>query len=89
VPGDLTLTLLIDNSTSMQLFDTSFVPGLKAELEKKIPVKVSYISTPMESDIGDGVLNNLEKDKNILLVSDGQATSGTRMIDVMLLRSEP
>ncbi|MBU2560958.1 MAG: VWA domain-containing protein [Nanoarchaeota archaeon] len=84
IPGDLTITLLIDNSTSMQLFDTSFVPTLKAELEKRLPVKTSYISAPLESNIGDGILNNLEKDKNILLISDGQATSGTNMMDVLL-----
>jgi uncharacterized membrane protein len=84
IPGDLTITMLIDNSTSMQLFDTSFVPMLKAELEKRLPVKTSYISSPLESNIGDGILNNLEKDKNILLISDGQATSGTNMLDVML-----
>ncbi|MBN1544095.1 VWA domain-containing protein [Candidatus Woesearchaeota archaeon] len=84
VPGDLTITLLIDNSTSMQMFDISFVPTLKAELEKRLPVKTSYISAPLESNIGDGILNNLEKDKNLLLISDGQATSGTNMMDVLL-----
>jgi uncharacterized membrane protein len=84
VPGDLTITLLIDNSTSMQMFDTTFVPTLKAELEKRLPVKMSYIAAPLDSNIGDGVLNSLEKDKNILLVSDGQATSGTTLMDVML-----
>jgi uncharacterized membrane protein len=87
VPGDLTITLLLDNSSSMQMFDTSFVPTLQAELAKRLPVKMSHISSPMESNIGDGILNNLEKDKNILLVSDGQATSGTEMMDVMLFAS--
>jgi len=86
-PGDLTVTLLVDNSTSMQLFDTSFIPTLKSELEKRLPVKMSYISAPLESNIGDGVLSNLEKDKNILLISDGQATGGTQLLDVMLFAS--
>jgi uncharacterized membrane protein len=84
VPGDLTLTLLIDNSTSMDVFDTSFIPGLKAALADKIPVKLSYVSTALDSNIGDGLLNNLEKDKNILLISDGQVTSGTNLLDVMV-----
>jgi hypothetical protein len=84
IPGDLTITLLIDNSTSMEMFDTSFVPTLQAELEKRLPVKTAYISSPMESDIGDGMLNNIEKDKNLLLVTDGQATSGTNLLDVLL-----
>ena len=84
IPGDLTLTLLVDNSTSMELFDTSFLPTLQAELEKRIPVRSAHISTALESDIGDGILGKLEKDKNILLISDGQATAGTQMLDVML-----
>ncbi|MBW2963887.1 VWA domain-containing protein [Candidatus Woesearchaeota archaeon] len=87
IPGDLTVTLLIDNSTSMELFDTSFIPTLKAELEKKIPVKTAYIGTSLESNLGDGILGNLEKDKNILLVTDGQATTGTKMLDVLLFAS--
>ncbi|MFH1064354.1 MAG: VWA domain-containing protein [Candidatus Woesearchaeota archaeon] len=87
IPGDLTVTMLIDNSSSMELFDTSFIPSLKTELEKRIPVKTAYISAPLESDLGDGVLNNLEKDKNILMISDGQATSGTMLLDVMLFAS--
>jgi len=44
VPGDLTVTMLVDNSSSMQIFDTSFVPTLKAELEKRLPVKLAYVS---------------------------------------------
>ncbi|MBW2968123.1 VWA domain-containing protein, partial [Candidatus Woesearchaeota archaeon] len=70
--------------SSMELFDTSFVESLKSDLEQYLPVKVAYISSPMESDIGDGILDNLEKDKNLLLISDGQATSGTALMDVLL-----
>jgi hypothetical protein len=87
IPGDLTVTMLIDNSTSMQMFDTSFVPSLKAELEKRLPVKTAYISSPLNSNIGDGILGNLEKDKNILLITDGQVTSGTQLLDVILYAS--
>ncbi len=84
IPGDLTITMLLDNSTSMELFDTGFVPTLQEELEKRLPVKTSHISAPLESNIGDGILNNLEKDKNILLISDGQTTAGTQLLDVLM-----
>ena len=76
--------MLVDNSSSMELFDTSFVPSLQAELEKRLPVKVSYITTPTSSTIGDGILANLEKDKSILLVTDGQNTKGTDLGDIMV-----
>ncbi len=84
VPGDLTLHLLIDNSSSMQLFDTSFLPTLESELEKRIPVKTHYIASPLESRIGDGILDNLAKDRNVLLVTDGRNTMGTNLLDVLL-----
>lgn len=87
IPGDLTITLLTDNSTSMELFDTSFVPTLKEELEKRLPVTTAQISSPLESDIGDGILNNIEKDRNVLLVTDGQVTAGTNLLDVLLFAS--
>ncbi|MFC1722641.1 VWA domain-containing protein [Nanoarchaeota archaeon] len=84
IPGDLTLHLLMDNSTSMQLYDTDFIPQLREELEKRIPTKTAYISQPLESRIGDGILNNLEKDKNLLLITDGRNTQGTNLLDVLL-----
>ncbi|NQU78599.1 VWA domain-containing protein [Candidatus Woesearchaeota archaeon] len=84
IPGDLTLTLLIDNSTSMYMLDTSFIPMLTKSLEQRIPVKTTQITASLESDIGDGLLNNLEKDKNLLLITDGQTTGGTNLLDVML-----
>lgn len=87
VPGDLTLYMLIDNSSSMSLFDMKFIPTLQEQLEKRIPVKLSYISMQDTSNIGDGILGNLGKDRNMLLITDGQATKGTRLGDVLVYAS--
>ena len=42
--GNPSLTVLIDNSTSMEVLDLSGVPGLLSELEGRIPVKQRYFS---------------------------------------------
>ncbi|MBU0461657.1 MAG: hypothetical protein KJ574_03655, partial [Nanoarchaeota archaeon] len=84
-PGNLELTLLIDNSSSMELYDTSFVPTLVDALKKRIPVKVQSIGYALDSNIGDGMLANLEEDKNLLLISDGQPTRGSELSDVAVL----
>ena len=41
--GERSITIIVDKSDSMQLYDTSFVPGLQAELEQQIPVKVATV----------------------------------------------
>ncbi|MBW2968156.1 hypothetical protein KY362_06740, partial [Candidatus Woesearchaeota archaeon] len=41
IPGDLSVTMLIDNSSSMELFDTSFTESLRSDLEQYLPVKVA------------------------------------------------
>ncbi len=75
-PGDVKLTVLIDNSTSMQSLDTSAVYPLIAELRKQVPVTVRTISSGERSELGDGLLANLKQGENILLVTDGYSTEG-------------
>ncbi|MFQ5474202.1 MAG: VWA domain-containing protein [Candidatus Nanoarchaeia archaeon] len=84
-PGNLELTVLIDNSSSMELYDTSFVGDLVSRLNDKIPVKTEYIGQRLDSNIGNGILANLEKDKNILVLTDGQPTRGIDLGDVAVL----
>ncbi|MFC1754451.1 VWA domain-containing protein [Thermoproteota archaeon] len=83
--GNLEITLLVDNSSSMELYDIGFVPDLVEELQKKIPVNVHSVGYALDSNIGEGILANLEENKNILLVSDGKPTRGTDMSDVAVL----
>lgn len=86
-PGEPKLTILVDNSTSMELFDISFVEGLKQAVDKRIPTTIKNIGSGMNSRIGDGVLGSLEKNGNVLLVSDGQVTEGTALTDIALFAS--
>ena len=84
-PGNPKLLILLDNTTSMDVMDTAFVPALKQELEKEIPVTIRTLSSGMKSALGEDILNYLEKDTNLLLITDGDVNEGTELGDVALL----
>ncbi len=82
------IKLIIDNSTSMNIFDMQKVAELKAALEKEIAVEVKYIGNDEESALGDGILQNLKTEENILLATDGQNNKGAQLGDVLLLANK-
>jgi hypothetical protein len=83
-PGDPKITILVDNSSSMGVLDMSFLPQLKSDLEKEFPVTIRPIGSGTTSDLGDEVLGYLEKDNNLLLVTDGQDTTGASLEKVSI-----
>ncbi|MFH0870108.1 MAG: VWA domain-containing protein [archaeon] len=84
-PGDPKITILIDNTSSMSVMDASFMPKLKAELEKDMPLSIRVMSSGTKSDLADSLLGYLERDSNLLLVSDGNVNSGTELGGIALL----
>ncbi|MFH1400903.1 MAG: VWA domain-containing protein [Nanoarchaeota archaeon] len=68
------LMVLVDNSTSMQLhnFDAKRITAAMGD----IPVKFATIGHNLTSNLGEGILANLEPDMNYLLVSDGFSHEG-------------
>ncbi len=87
IEGDPFIQLLVDNSTSMALFE-DVSRQLASSLEKKMNTEVKVIGTGTMSNIGDAVLNNLEPHGSILLLSDGNANSGADLGDVALYASK-
>lgn len=67
--GTPEITLLIDNSSSMELFDVD-VEGLQDSLEKQVPLTTGYIGFDETSMLGDGIFRYLHKE-SLLIVSDG------------------
>lgn len=67
--GDPTIMLLLDNSTSMELFSID-TAALKAALEERVPVTVVTIASGENSYIGDAIFRQLQY-QNLLLVTDG------------------
>ncbi len=87
IKGDPKIKILIDNSTSMGLFDLDFISSLVANLEKRIPTEIYEAAEGEESNLGDGILSNLRKDDNLLLITDGNNNKGLDMGDVALQAS--
>ena len=87
IDGDAFIELLIDNSTSMSLFqDVS--QSLASNLEKKTTTEVKVIGSGTTSNIGDSVLSSVKPHGSILLLSDGNANSGADLGDVALFAAK-
>jgi len=77
--GNPRALVLIDESASMELFDTSFTDYLTEELSKRLPTTVKTFGSTEESPVGDAALGHTE---HVLLVSDGNANTGVALQDV-------
>ena len=86
-PGDPKITILVDKSASMQVMDTEFLDTLTEQLREEFPVTVREVGTDTASALGEEILSYLEKDTNLLLVTDGHSNYGTSLEDAALLAS--
>lgn len=87
IPGDYSLTILADDSSSMKLFKPQLAEKLKKKISSEIPVKIRYIAYGNESSIGNALLNNMQGNDNILIITDGNVNKGKSLGDVLLLAS--
>ena len=85
--GSPYLTILADNSSSFEIFDSAIAPKLKDGLEKYFPTTLKYIASGERSAIGDGILQNAEGDDHILVISDGYNNYGRDLGDIVLFSS--
>jgi len=91
VQGNPRVTLLLDNSSSMDVFDLSFVSKLQGDLEDNIPTRTKIIAHDLYSEIGDVMLENLRSNENILMISDGNTNYreyGSEISDVALFANQ-
>src|SRR3989344_2695238 len=87
VPGNPRLTILVDNSSSMLLYNPGIAYELYKKLEGSIPVNIRTVASGEQSSIGSGILNNIEGDDNIMVISDGVNNEGKLLGDIMLFAS--
>ncbi len=74
--GDERVQILIDDSDSMAVFE-DIADDVAAGVEQEgIAVDTTRIAEGDGSPIGDAVVSNLERDGNVLLISDGRVTEG-------------
>ncbi|MBN2422348.1 VWA domain-containing protein [Candidatus Woesearchaeota archaeon] len=78
--------IIIDNTSSMNLYDKESFYELIRELQSKAILVEKYsINTNDISDIGNELLKRIEPSKNILLISDGYSNSGSALEDIALI----
>lgn len=82
--GNPRISLLVDNSTSMSIYDLSFIQNMKNELSKEIPTTIKEIGVGNMSSISEGIYSSLDT-RNIILVTDGQNYRGKDLRDTLLL----
>ena len=85
VKGNPRITILVDNSTSLNMFEAGLERELANKLKGEIPAAVRTITVGDKSAIGNGILNNIERDENVLVITDGNNNDGKLLGDVMLL----
>lgn len=83
IEGDPYVQLIIDNSSSMQLFEKDGMQ-LAEGLRNRMNTEVKQTGTQTTSNIGDAVLSKLKPHASVLVFSDGQANSGAELGDVAL-----
>jgi len=88
VKTDPRLKILTDESKSMDVFDLSFMAGMKERLSQEVPVVEIGSVARDSSAIGDFVLRNIEGSDNILLISDGNNNQRHVLEDVIALASK-
>ncbi len=87
VPGDPRLTILVDNSSSMVLYNQNLANDLYKKLEGTVPVNIRTIANGEHSTIGNGILNNIEGNDNVMVITDGVNNEGKLLGDIMLFAS--
>ncbi|PIN74440.1 hypothetical protein COV18_07350 [Candidatus Woesearchaeota archaeon CG10_big_fil_rev_8_21_14_0_10_37_12] len=85
--GDPVVHVLIDNSSSMAVFD-DYSQQLVSALQRKVNTEVRFIGSGTTSNIGDSILNSLEPHSSVLLLSDGNANAGASLGDVALFAAK-
>ncbi|MBI1936352.1 VWA domain-containing protein [Candidatus Woesearchaeota archaeon] len=87
VSGNPRLTILVDNSSSMALYNPKIAYDLYKKLEGTIPVSIRTIANGESSAIGNGILNNIERSDNVMVITDGVNNEGKLLGDIMLFAS--
>lgn len=82
--GDPKIALLVDNSTSMKIFDLSFISEMKSQLNEKVPTSIREIGFKNMSSISEGIYGNLDSG-NLVLVTDGNNYKNKNLIETLLL----
>jgi len=88
IQGERSVTILVDKSDSMDVYDTSFVSGLQGTIQQDVPASMATTGSGTRSNLGDGILANIRKNSNLLLITDGNANTGSDLGDAALFAAD-
>ncbi|MBI2546358.1 VWA domain-containing protein [Candidatus Woesearchaeota archaeon] len=83
VPGNPSLTILEDKSYSFDIFEKGMGDKLKASLDNRFPIIKRDLVQGTDSALGDALLNNMQGNDNLLLITDGNSNEGKALADMM------
>jgi Mg-chelatase subunit ChlD len=86
--GNPNMVILLDNSSSMDLYEKNLGENLKAKLETDFPISIRSLGSKERSALGDGILNTMQGDDNLFLITDGRSTHGRDLGDILRLAYE-
>ena len=84
VSGEPNGVVLVDNSTSFDLFGRGVGETIKNELKSYVRTDLRSIGSGERSDLGDRILENMRRGGSVILISDGYNNEGVELGDVAL-----
>jgi len=82
ITGELSLKVLVDNSSSMGLYDTGFLDTALGRLRERMDVEVFSSGSSLASTPAQDALGHAKPGDAVLLVTDGRVTDGMDWNDV-------
>ncbi len=76
------ITIISDESDSMELFQKGVPENISEKLNSRIPVTITTLSGSHTS-LGDAIMQQASPENYVLIVSDGQSNSGTSIEDAL------
>jgi hypothetical protein len=85
VPGDPSVTMLVDRSASMATVEDRAGELATAIEERGVAVETQVVGSGTRSRIGDGIATGLARNGSVLVVSDGQVTDGRSLSEAVAI----
>ncbi len=76
------LTIISDESVSMELFQKGVPENISEKLNSRLPVTITNLSG-LSTSLGDAIIQQASPENYVLVVSDGQSNSGTSIEDAL------
>ncbi len=88
IKGEPAVVFLVDNSSSYDLFQRSRGQYLYDQLKQQVDIELREFGDMQKTALGDELQQSFRRGKSVLVMSDGQVTSGSSLGDAVLRAQE-